>query len=183
MQSGLDKDLLVKRRTGDSDMQQLMAMWRGYRNNPGTGSLADPFAINPIRRSFALVIGCLVAIVVPWMISDAAMTAAMLSITWLAITGLVFGLPVLVWSLFAAAIKHMRAQMQPSIDVLDLSPRVKHLLVRHGYDTIDGLENETDAALLMLSNLDTRGVREIRRSIALWKYRRWQDQGFPSTGQ
>lgn len=173
----------MKRRTGDSDMQQLMATWRGFRNNPGTGSLADPFAVNPIRRSFALVAGCLIAIIVPWLISDAAMTAAMLSITWLAITGLVFGIPVLVWSLFAAAFKHLRAQLQPSIDELDLSPRIKHLLMRHGYDTIDGLEIETDAALLMLSNLDKRGVQEIRRAVTLWKYRRWQDQGFPSVGR
>ena len=173
----------MKRRTGDSDMQQLMAMWRGYRNNPGTGSLADPFAVNPIRRSFALVLGSLIALVVPWLISDAAMTAAMLSVTWLAITGLVFGVPVLVWSLVAAGIKLARTQMLPSIDELDLSPRVKHLLQRHGYDTIDDLESETDAALLMLANLDKRGVREIRRSIALWSYRRWQEQGFPSTGQ
>jgi hypothetical protein len=171
----------VKRRTGDSDMQQLMATWRGFRNNPGTGSLADPFAVNPIRRSLALVLGCSVAIVVPWLISDAVMTAAMLSVTWLAITGLVFGLPVLVWSLFAAAIREMRAHMLPSIDELGLTPRVKHLLSRHGYDTIEDLETETDAALLMLSNLDVRGVREIRRAIALWKYRRWQERGFPNT--
>jgi hypothetical protein len=164
-------------------MQQLLTMWRGFRNNPGTGSLADPFAVNPIRRSFALCVACIAALVVPWLISDAAMTAAMLSITWLAITGLVFGVPVLVWSLFAAGIKLAKAQMLPSVDELDLTPRVKHLLQRYGYDTIDELESETDAALLMLSNLDQRGVREIRRAIALWRYRRWQDQGFPATGQ
>jgi hypothetical protein len=164
-------------------MQQLMASWRGYRNNPGTGSLADPFAINPIRRSLVLVLGCLIAIVVPWMISERAMTAAMLSVTWLAITGLVFGFPILVWSVSAAAIKKVRAQIQPSIADLDISPRVRHLLDRYGYETIADLDTETDAALLMLSNLDARGVREIRRAIALWKYRRWQAQGFPSTSK
>jgi hypothetical protein len=36
---------------------------------------------------------------------------------------------------------------------------------------------------MLLSNMDHRGLREIRRAITLWKYRRWQEQGFPATGQ
>jgi hypothetical protein len=39
-----------------------------------------------------------------------------------------------------------------------------------------------DAMLLLLSNMDARGVHEIRRAIAVWKYRRWQEKGFPVSG-
>lgn len=173
----------MKRHTGDTDMQQFLATWRGCQHNPGTGSLADPFAVNPIRRSFALVAGCLFALVAPWMIGDEAASAAMLSVTWLAITGLVFGLPVLVLSLIEAAVLFLRALLRPSIDELPLTPRVKHVLARHGYNTIEDLEVESDEALLMLSNLNAGGVREIRRAVALRNYRRWQERGFPNVSR
>ena len=39
-----------------------------------------------------------------------------------------------------------------------------------------------DDGLLLLSNMDARSVREIRRAITLWKYRRWQENGFAATG-
>ena len=39
-----------------------------------------------------------------------------------------------------------------------------------------------DEALMMLSNMDARTVREIRRAINLWQYRRWQEAGFPAGG-
>jgi hypothetical protein len=107
----------------------------------------------------------------------------MLSVGWLAMTGLVIGLPVLVLSLIEEAVRLIRRKIRPTVDLLDLTPRLSHILVRHGYDAIDDVDRAPDAALLLLSNMDARGVQAIRRSVALWKYRRWQEQGFPVTNQ
>jgi hypothetical protein len=157
--------------------------WRGCRTNPGTGYLADPFAVNPIRRSSALVGGCAAIVILPWAFGEALATTVMLSVGWLAMTGLVIGLPVLVLSLAEAGIRALRRRLRPTVDQLDITPRVAHILFRHGYEAIDEVDRAPDAALLLLSNMDQRGVREIRRAITLWKYRRWQEQGFPATGQ
>ncbi len=169
----------MSRRTSDNELQQLVSMWRGCNNNPGTGSLPDPFAVNPIRRSFGLVVACLTVLVVPFFLGERAIMTSMLTIGWLAIAGLVFGLPVLIWSLAEASIARIRTRLHPAVDELDLSPRLKHVLQRHGYQSIDGVDSAPDAALLLLSNLDTRGLQEVRRAISIWKYRRWQEQGFP----
>src|SRR3954454_18998272 len=91
--------LHVNIRSGNSDLRPLPLSWRGCRNNPGTGSLADPFAENPIRRSFYLVVSCALVVIVPWFLGEAVMTTVMLSIGWLAVAGLVMGVPILVWSL------------------------------------------------------------------------------------
>lgn len=173
----------MNRRTGSSETHDLVMLWRGSRDNPGTGSLADPFAVNPIRRSFALVVGCLLILVVPWMISEAAVTTVMLSVGWLAVTGLVMGLPVLGWSIAADVATRVRRHFHPSVDRLDISPRLVHVLERHGYSTIESVDTAPDIALLMLSNMDARGIREIRRATALWKYQRWQERGYPVAGR
>jgi len=157
--------------------------WRGCRTNPGTGYLADPFAVNPIRRSAALVVGCAAVVFVPWLFGEELATTVMLSVGWLAMTGLVIGLPVLLLSLGEEAARAIRRRLRPTVDQLEITPRVAHILIRHGYESIDEVDRSPDAALLLLSNMDNRGIREIRRAIALWKYRRWQEQGFPATGQ
>ena len=157
--------------------------WRGCRTNPGTGYLADPFAINPIRRSATLVVACAVIVFLPWVFGEELATTVMLSVGWLAMTGLVIGLPVLLLSLGEAGVQAIRRRLRPTVDQLEITPRVAHILLRHGYEAIDEVDRAPDAALLLLSNMDARGVREIRRAIALWKYRRWQEQGFPATGQ
>jgi hypothetical protein len=157
--------------------------WRGCRTNPGTGYLADPFAINPIRRSATLVAGCAAIVFLPWFFGDELATTVMLSVGWLAMTGLVIGLPVLLLSLGEELVGTIRRRLRPTVDALEITPRVAHILLRHGYEAIDEVDRAPDAALLLLSNMDNRGLREIRRAIALWKYRRWQEQGFPATGQ
>lgn len=164
-------------------MQQLMAMWRGTRNNPGAGSLTDPFAVNPIRRSAALVSSSAAVILVPWMIGEVAVTTIMLTTGWLAVTGLVFGVPVLVWSLIEAGVIRIKGKIRPPVDQLDISPRLMHVLQRHGYTEIQLVDSAPDQALSMLSNMDQRGLREIRQAVAVWKYRRWQEQGFRGPGQ
>jgi hypothetical protein len=172
----------VNSRSGNSDLRHLTLTWRGCRNNPGTGSLADPFAENPIRRSFALVVTCVLIVVVPWMISDAAMTTVMLSIGWLAVSGLVMGVPILIWSLAELGLLRLRGKIRPGVEQLEVSERLKHLLVRHGYETIAQVESSPDADLILLSNMDAKGLRDIRRAVVVWRYRRWQERGFPAEG-
>ncbi len=157
--------------------------WRGTRCGSSTGTLADPFAVNPIRRSATLVVCCFATIAVPWLISQELATTVMLSVGWLAMTGIVIGVPVLILSLIEEAVRSIRARVVPPVGQLEITPRVLHILQRHGYDSIDEVDHASDAALLLLSNMDARGVREIRRAISVWKYRRWQERGFPATGQ
>lgn len=147
-----------------------------------SGSLPDPFAVNPIRRSAVLVSACAAVIVVPWTIDEDLLTSVMLSVGWLAVTGLVMGIPILIWSLAEAGVAAARARLRPPIEELDISPRVLHVLQRHGFETIESVEAAPDAMLLLLSNMDARGVQEVRRAVALWRYRRWQEQGFPAQG-
>jgi hypothetical protein len=57
---------------------------------------------------------------------------------------------------------------------------VRNLLRRYGYESIDHVDQTSDDAFLLLTNFDPMAVRELRRAISLWKYRRWQDAGFPA---
>jgi hypothetical protein len=152
------------------------------RTNPGTGHLADPFAQNPIRRSFALVSSCCLVLLGPFLVSESLGTLVMLSVGWIAAAGFVLGLPVLVWSVGECLLLAVRRRLRPTVDQLDISPRIAHILFRFGYEEIDLVEQASDGELLHLSNMDARAVREVRRAIAVWKYRRWQERGFPATG-
>lgn len=154
----------------------------GTRSSVYASDVPDPFAVNPIRRSFGLVLVCGLIVFGPLAIGGSFAMSVMVSIGWLAVTGLVIGIPILIWSLAEEGVLLLRRRLRPSVDLLDLSPRVVHILTRHGYDEIDAVEHASDTTLLLLSNMDARGLREIRRAINLWKYRRWQDQGFPATG-
>jgi hypothetical protein len=174
----------VKQRGGIPTKSQPEASlaWRGARTSASSSTLADPFAVNPIRRSSTLVVVCAATIFIPWLISEELATTVMLSVGWLAMTGIVIGVPVLILSLIEELVSVARRRLRPPVQQLDISPRVAHVLLRHGYDSIDMVDRAPDAALLLLSNMDVRGVREIRRAISVWKYRRWQDRGFPITG-
>lgn len=155
----------------------------GCRGGYGAASdIPDPFAINPIRRSFALVAICTAVVAGPLIIGGAVATSVMLAIGWLALTGIVLGIPILIWSLAEEGWRLARRSIQPPIEELDLSPRLLHVLQRHGYDEIAAVDRAPDPALLLLSNMDARGLREVRRAISLWKYRRWQERGFPAGG-
>lgn len=145
-------------------------------------STADPFAVNPIRRSLLLVISSFAVIGISMLFGGEVATSIMLSVGWLAVTGIVMGVPILIWSLIEEGWRLLDRRMHPSISELSLSPRVLHVLQRHGYESIDQVDSTPDAGLLLLSNMDNRGLREVRRAISLWKYRRWQEDGFPATG-
>jgi hypothetical protein len=143
-------------------------------------TLADPFAVNPIRRSMLLCAISAGVVFVPWRISDEFGTTVMMTVGWLAITGLVFGVPVLAISLIEWSYLAARHRFDPPLEHLSLSPRVLHVLRRHGYRTIDEVRRAPDAVLLGLSNMDDRGLREIRKQLTLRDYREWQDAGFPA---
>jgi hypothetical protein len=149
---------------------------------PGGGDSPDPFAINPIRRSFALVSVCSLIVFGPILFGGDVAMSVMVSVGWLAVTGLVMGVPILIWSLAEEGWRLLQHRIHPTVEQLDLSPRVAHILLRHGYQAIDEVDRASDATLLLLSNMDARGLREVRRAINLWKYRRWQEEGFPATG-
>ena len=154
----------------------------GPRGGVYTSDVPDPFAVNPIRRLFGLVLVCGLTVFGSLAIGGAFAMSVMVSVGWLAVTGLVIGTPILIWSVAEEAIHLLRRRLRPGVDLLELSPRIVHVLTRHGYEEIDAVDRASDTTLLLLSNMDLRGIREIRRAINLWKYRRWQDQGFPATG-
>ncbi len=154
----------------------------GYRGGVGGSDVVDPFAINPIRRSFAVVTVSALVVFGPLLVGGTFATTVLLSVGWLAVTGLVMGTPILIWSLVEEGWRLIDRRLRPSVDLLDLSPRVAHILLRHGFESIEAVDRAPDATLLLLSNMDSRGLREVRRAISLWKYRRWQEQGFPATG-
>ena len=152
---------------------------RGGWIGPVGGDHPDPFAINPIRRSAVLVAVSAAAFFGPLAVGGPAATTAMLAGGWMGMMGLAIGVPVLVLSLGEETYRRLHRQLRPAVDQLDLPPRLVHVLQRHGYTTIATVEHASDAALLLLSNMDPRGVREVRRAVSLWHYRRWQDRGFP----
>lgn len=144
--------------------------------------LDDPFAINPIRRSATIVALSVITLFGPFMISPDLGEGMMLSVGGLALTGLIFCVPILIWSVIEEIVRVVQRRMHPPVEALDLHVRIVHNLRRHGYATIRAVDREIDTSLLLLSNMELSDVREIRRAINLWKYARWQARGFPATG-
>ncbi len=151
----------------------------GARISSGHSDLGDLFSINPIRRSLAVILVSIAMMVVPAMIlSGEAQMAALIVTIWFGCTGIIMCTPILIWSVVEEAWHRCQRCLWPTVDQLDLSERGHNLLRRHGFVTITSVEQTPDATMLLLSNMDGRVLHEIRRSISLWHYRRWQDQGF-----
>ncbi len=142
----------------------------------------DPFSVNPIRRSLVAVIGSLGIITVPFLISESAGATVMLSVGWLAMAVLVFSLPVLIWATVEEMVAALRRKVHPPVSELDLPQRIVHILQRHGVGTIRAAEHLDEASLLLMSNLTPRDAQAVERALSLWRYRRWQDAGFPAGG-
>lgn len=153
-----------------------------HRSMARGSELPDPFAEQPVRRSAGLVAVSSLIVFAPMLVDGPVGTTILLSAGWLALTGLVMGIPILVWSLLEEGWCILQRRLHPPVESLDLSPRVVHVLRRHGFDAIRDVDMASDDALMCLSNMDARGLREIRRAIGLWKYRRWQERGFPIPG-
>lgn len=144
------------------------------------GSPDDIFAVNPVRRSAMISLGSWAMLVVPAAFMSGNLQALLLiGFGWMAAAGIVFVTPIFIWSLAEVAWQRYRRHKHPGIDELDISPRAFSLLTRHGFDTIEHVDRTPDSTLLLLSNMDARTLREIRRAINIWKYQRWQDRGFP----
>jgi hypothetical protein len=142
----------------------------------------DPFSINPIRRSLVAVVGSLGIITLPFLVSEGTGTTVMLSVGWLAMAVLVFSLPVLIWATAEELVAALRRKVHPPISDLDLPQRIVHILQRHGVRTIRAAESLDEASLLLMSNLTPRDAQAVGRALSLWRYRRWQDAGFPAGG-
>jgi hypothetical protein len=153
-----------------------------YRSMARGSDLPDPFAEQPVRRSAGLVAVSSLIVFAPILVDGPLGTTILLSGGWLGLTGLVMGIPILAWSLLEEGWCILQRRLHPPVESLDLSPRVAHVLRRHGYDAIRDVDLASDDALMCLSNMDARGLREIRRAIGLWKYQRWQERGFPMPG-
>jgi hypothetical protein len=141
----------------------------------------DLFAVNPLRRSFCVVAASWASILVPAYLMEGELRSLILIGTgWLAATGIIMCTPILIWCLIEELVKLIRRRITPPIEVLDLSPRAYNLLRRHGFESIDSVDRTADSSLMLLSNMDARALHEIRRAINIWKYRRWQERGFPA---
>lgn len=162
-------------------MRDLYVMQRyQLRTTTGYSDVGSLFAINPIRRSLVAILVSLALIVAPAALLEGdTQVIVMLVTAWFGITGLVMCVPILLWCLAEEAWGRLQRRLWPTIDRLeDLSPRARNLLRRHGFVTIASIEHAPDTTLLLLSNMDSRALQEIRRSINLWHYRRWQEGGF-----
>lgn len=153
----------------------------GHGNRIGSGhsDLGDLFAINPIRRSLAVILVSLSIMALPAMFLTGEVEIAVLIVTfWFGCTGLIMCTPILIWSVIEEVWHHCQRRLWPTVDQLELSERGHNLLRRHGFVTIASVEQTPDTTMLLLSNMDGRVLHEIRRSISIWEYRRWQERGF-----
>lgn len=146
-----------------------------------TMSSWDPFAVNPVRRSLAVFVVCAMGFLVPMTLFPSDLEATtMVLFGWLAAVGMILALPIFLMSFAELAWKEIGRRIHPSVDLLDISPRVRNLLSRYGFRDIDSVERTPDVVFLMLSNFDSRALHELRRATNLWRYRRWQEAGFPT---
>lgn len=155
------------------------ALYRSARQS-SFGSPDDIFAVNPVRRSGIISLGSWAMLIVPAAFLRGDIQALLLiGFGWMAAAGIVFVTPIFFWSLAEVGWSRYRRRRHPGIEELDISPRALSLLTRHGFETIEHVDRTPDSSLLLLSNMDPRTLHEIRRAINIWKYRRWQDRGFP----
>lgn len=144
-------------------------------------SESDIFAVNPLKRSAIIAGGCWSMVLIPILFFKGDLQAtALIAGGWLAAAGIVFVTPIFFWSLAEAGWERIRWRVSPTIEDLELSPRAYNLLRRHGFETITSVDLTPDVSLMLLSNMDARALHEIRRSISIWKYLRWQEKGFPA---
>ena len=147
------------------------------------GDCNDIFAVNPLRRSAWVVGVSWLLLLGPIFFLEGELQALVLiAAGWVAATGIIMCTPILIWCLVEEAWKLVRRRISPPIESLDLTPRAYNLLRRHGFESIASVEATPDSSLMLLSNMDARAVREIRRAISIWRYQRWQERGFPADG-
>lgn len=155
-------------------------VYQATRRSAYGSSPDDLFAVNPVRRSAAITAGSWALLVLPAAFLQGDLQALLLiGFGWMAAAGVVFVTPIFIWSVVEVGWRAYRRRKHPGIEELEISQRVYNLLVRHGFETIEHVDRTPDSSLLLLSNLDARTVRNVRRAISIWKYQRWQERGFP----
>lgn len=138
-------------------------------------------AVSPVRRSAGLVITCVLILSVafslrssnaigPWMVVAASLAGAML----------VLGLPVLVWSVVESLVRRHRRRTSPPLHELGLSIRLENILRKAGYETIRDVERLGIADLMLLPRVEFDEAKQFERALTLYRYRRWQEAGFPA---
>lgn len=142
----------------------------------------DPFHTNPIRRSLAGVAIGSGVIVLPFLVSAELGATVMLGIGWLALAMVVFCVPILIWSLVEELVQRATRHIHPPVSELELPERVIHILQRHGVRTVRAAEQLDPAAFHLMANMAPRDAEAVGRAIRLWRYRRWQEAGFPAGG-
>ena len=147
-----------------------------------SNQLHDPFSVNPIRRSLAAGSASLVLITAPFLISDEVGATVMLSVGWLAMAVLAFCIPIFLWSVCEEIVRVISNRIHPPVSELDLPERVIHILQRHGVRTVRAAEQLDPAAFHLMANMAPRDADAVLRAINLWRYRRWQEAGFPAEG-
>jgi hypothetical protein len=147
-----------------------------------SNQLHDPFGVNPIRRSLIAGSASLALIITPFLVSEEAGATVMLSVGWLAMAVIVFCIPVFLWSVGEAIVRIVSSHIHPPVTELDLPVRIIHILQRHGVRTVRAAERMDPVAFHLMSNMTPRDVAAVARAISLWRYRRWQEAGFPANG-
>jgi hypothetical protein len=147
-----------------------------------SNQLHDPFSVNPIRRSLLAGSVSLALITTPFLISEEVGAMVMLSFGWIAMAVLVFCIPIFIWSVIEEAVHVITNRLHPPVSELDLPERVIHILERHGVRTVRAAEQLDPAAFHLMANMAPRDADAVIRAINLWRYRRWQEAGFPAEG-
>jgi hypothetical protein len=160
-------------------MKDRYALARYNGRARGYSDFSQLFAVNPIRRALATILVSLALITAPLALPGGNVrTVVQLITVWFGATSIIMCTPILIWCSMEEAWRWLQRRLWPTIDQLGLSPRTHNLLRRHGYVTIASVERASDSTLLLLSNMDGQAVREIRRSVNVWRYLRWQEAGF-----
>ena len=150
---------------------------------PGEPSLNGIFTTNPIRRSVILIAVCLAVIATVVVLFQHGGTRGgglLVLAAALAAAILLLAVPLLLWSIIADAARRHRRRTSPDLADLRLSVRTENILRRSGHETVADIVGLDDDQLLGLPRMEDHDVRQIRRALSLWDYRRWQESGFPS---
>ena len=164
---------------------------RQYYAAPAPANLSsDPFATNPVRKAFGLILAGMPAAfltfaprLLDWLLQTNPVVAGIVGVfmalsiaTW---AGLVFGVIILmictVEGVCTLIYRFLTRHLTP-VDRLAVSERVCAMLHRRGYHTAEHLSAVPDAELRSHPNFDDRLLREVARALYLWEQDRRDKQ-------
>jgi hypothetical protein len=160
-----------------------MMSGRYYATSFPGSTTSDPFATNPVRKAFGLILAGAPAAVltfVPrlldWLLQTNPIVAGIVGVfmalsiaTW---AGLVFGIIILfictIEGLVTLIHRFLTRHLTP-VDRLAVSERVCAMLHRRGYHTAEHLSIVPESELRSHPNFDDRLLREVARALYLWE--------------